>query len=187
MTLAHENGGDARFPDLFYGAENTDFVIDQHIMLGGTSFPGILQFFFLVHVNEHAAGKPLVKPRAKDFVRLKHHVAIRKYRCLPPLLDVLHGIERIGIETVGKRILQQKVGDRHQMLVVRMVQAITLQRAEIIRVAQLGAQRFENLPVNLSALLANFRSQMGAQIGDHLVVVQQGVVHVEQKNSFCSR
>ena len=67
------------------------------------------------------------------------------------------------------------------MAVVRMLDAITLQRAEVIRIAELGAQLLENRPVAFLALRADLARQMAPEIVGDPIVVQQRVVDVEKK------
>ena len=59
---------------------------------------------------------------------------------------------------------------------------ITLQRTEIVGVADLLAQRLENRPVAHGAVDAERVLEMCAQIKNHAVVIEQRVVDVEQKH-----
>ncbi len=67
------------------------------------------------------------------------------------------------------------------MAIVRILDAIPLQRAEIVGIAELDAELLENRPVALLALCADFAREMAAQVVGDAIVVEQGVVHVEEK------
>ena len=66
--------------------------------------------------------------------------------------------------------------------VARAGVAIALQRAEVVGVAELGAQLLEELPVVGAAVLADLGVEMRAQIGGDAVVVEQRVVDVEEED-----
>ncbi len=67
------------------------------------------------------------------------------------------------------------------MLIARMLHPIPLQRAEVVRVTQLGAQVFEDPPVSIAALQTELACKMRAEIVLHAIVVEQRVVAVEQE------
>src|SRR5579872_2863824 len=61
-----------------------------------------------------------------------------------------------------------------------MARAVPLQRPEVVCVSQFGTERLKDRPVVLLALASQLAIHEAHQIGDHAVVVQQSVVHVEQ-------
>jgi hypothetical protein len=61
-----------------------------------------------------------------------------------------------------------------------MPRAVPLQRAEIVRVPQFRAQRLEHGPVVLLALVSQLAIHVPHQIRDDAIVVEQGVIDVEQ-------
>jgi len=65
--------------------------------------------------------------------------------------------------------------------------SVSLQCAEIVGVAKLGAELLEDLPVAPFAFLAECADEVTAEIIDHRVVVEQGVVDVEQEHRVCHR
>src|SRR5262249_15007568 len=69
----------------------------------------------------------------------------------------------------------------------RVLHAVALQGAEVVGVAQLGPQLLEQGPVALLPLGPEGGGQVGAQVGGHPVVVQQGVVDVEQEDDGVTR
>src|SRR5690242_6401427 len=93
-------------------------------------------------------------------------------------------VERIRKQAIGEMIVDEIRRNRQQMRIVWIFDAITLQRAEIIGVSELGAQIFENLPVTIAARRANLFFQKSAQVARHAVVVEQRVIDVKKKNRF---
>ena len=61
---------------------------------------------------------------------------------------------------------------------------VALQGAQVVRIAQLGAQRFEYRPVPIPACGAEFALEMVPEVVLHAVVVEQRVVHVEQEHKL---
>ena len=62
--------------------------------------------------------------------------------------------------------------------------AVGLQGAEIIGVAQVGTKALEDAPVELRRFFADVLIEVTHQIGDHLVVIEQRVVHIEQVDDW---
>ena len=91
-------------------------------------------------------------------------------------------VERAREEPVGERIVDQERRDGEQVRVARVLDAVALQRAEVVGVAELGAQRFEDRPVALLALGADLAREVALQVGGDAVVVEQRVVDVEQEH-----
>ena len=74
---------------------------------------------------------------------------------------------------------------------VRILEPVLLQRAEVIGVPNLLTAGLEQTPVALALLEAKFLLEVRAQVANDLIVVQERVVHVEEKddplvlNLFC--
>ena len=66
----------------------------------------------------------------------------------------------------------------------RILDAIALQRAQIIRVTKFRAQLLEDGPVTLRALVADGVFEMALEVGGDTVVFEQRVVHVEEEDDF---
>ena len=66
-----------------------------------------------------------------------------------------------------------------------MLDAVPLQRAEIVGVPEFAPQLLEDLPVAPVALGSERLDQVTAQIVDDRVVVEQRVVDVEEKDGIC--
>src|SRR5579872_1914131 len=55
VTLFRENGRDFVAPDFLDRVEDTQFIVDQYVVIGGVEAFDIVQLAFLVNVNEDAA------------------------------------------------------------------------------------------------------------------------------------
>jgi hypothetical protein len=109
VALFGKNRGDFAAPDFLYFRQNADFVVDQDVMIGREAAFHVVQFFFLVNIDEHVAIHRLINPGALNLARLEDNVAVRKNCRRAPLFDVLNGVERIGIQARGERIVDEKV------------------------------------------------------------------------------
>jgi len=96
-------------------------------------------------------------------------------------------VERAGVQAICKRVIHQEGGHEQQPRIVHVAEAVALQRAQIVRVAQLGAQRFEDCPVAIAARDAELALEMTPEIVLHAVVVEQRVVTIEQKHDVIPR
>src|SRR5207245_9229330 len=117
-----------------------------------------------------------------DLPRLKDDVAVRQDDGRAAAAQVGDHVERAGIEPIGKRIVQQEERDAKELRVARPFDAISLQRAEVVGVAEPAAKLFEQIPVAPLAVLAKGVALMAAQILGDRVVVEERVVDVEQEH-----
>ena len=60
-----------------------------------------------------------------------------------------------------------------------MIDPVPLQRAEIVCVAELGAQLLEIIPVALLLIVADVALEIALHVGDDVVVVDQRVIDVK--------
>ena len=86
----------------------------------------------------------LEDPRAFDLARLKHHVTVRENDRRPTCAEPLDYVEGVGIK--------------------RMFAPVTLKCAEIIWIAQLGEELFENRPVPVPAGCPEFTLEVALQV-----------------------
>jgi molybdenum cofactor cytidylyltransferase len=182
VALPDKNGGHTRAPEFFDGCKDAQFVVNQNVMFGGIALLDVIEFLFFVHVNEHLTGGCIGQPGAIDLKWLKNDVAVRENDRRTPLLDVLDYFQRVRKQTVGKRIVDEKMRNDQQVRGARMLSAVTLQRAEVIRVAQLGSELLKSSPILLRTLRADFIGEVPLQVCCNAVVVQERVVDVEQKD-----
>lgn len=97
-----------------------------------------------------------------------------------------YGVECLRVEAVRERILEQEVRHRHHVRIVRVVGPVALQCAQVVGVPELGPQLLEDRPAAPLPLGADLALQMAFQIGGDPVVVEQGVIHVEQEDDTVS-
>ncbi len=91
-----------------------------------------------------------------------------------------------GIEAVGERIVDQERGHLQKARIADPWIPLrggtkALQCAQIIRIAQLTAQLLEDVPVTVTAVGAEFRRQVRAQVVLHGIVVEQRIVDIQQE------
>ena len=103
----------------------------------------------------------------------------------PSLPEFFEHLERIRIEPVGERIVDQELRHRKQpvrrLAVLFEVGAVALQRAEIVGIAEFLPELLEMRPVKLAGL-AELAGQVLAQIVGDAVVVEQRVVDIQKKD-----
>jgi len=99
---------------------------------------------------------------------------------LAPLVP--DGFERVGVEAIREGVVDEERGQGQEVGIAGVLDPVVLERAQIIRVAQLGPQLLEEGPVPLLALLAHLDRQESLQVGSDGVVVEERVVHVEEEH-----
>src|SRR6476646_9198555 len=99
MALSGENGGYFVAPDFFHFGQNANLVIDKNVMISREATFHVIQFFFLVNIDQHIAIDRLINAGALNLARLENDIAVRKNCRWAPLLDMLNGIKRIWIES----------------------------------------------------------------------------------------
>ena len=68
-----------------------------------------------------------------------------------------------------------------------MLHPIPLQRAQVVRVAQLAPQLLEDGPVSLLPLAPDLPLEVSLEIGPDVIVVDEGVVHVDEEHDGMAR
>ena len=63
-----------------------------------------------------------------------------------------------------------------------MLHPIALQRAQVVCVAELGPKLFEDGPIPRLPLVADLALEVALEIGGDVIVVDQRVVHVDEKD-----
>src|SRR5437660_1136134 len=90
-------------------------------------------------------------------------------------------IERARIQPAGKRIVNQKRRHQQQPRVAHISEPVALQRAQVVRVAQLGAQLLEDRPVPVPAFNTELAREMIPEIVLYKIIVEQRIVAVEEE------
>ena len=186
MPLLWEHRRHTRAPRLLHRVENPHLVVNQHVMVRWIALLHVVEFLFLVDVDHHLSVDGFAQSRALNLERLKNHVAVGQDRRLAVLFVLLDHVERAGEQPVREMVVHQEVRHRDDSEVARMIDPVALQRAQIVRVAELGAQLLEIIPVALLLLVADVALEIALHVGNDVVVVDQRVIDVKQKNNmFC--
>src|SRR5262249_43531817 len=135
-----------------------------------------------VDVNQDVAVNSLEQARAVDFAGLEDDVAVGEDDDRAPLFEVVDDVEGGWVEPIGERIVNEVVRDGEQVGIARGLDAVALKDAQVVGVAKLGAERLEDPPVALGALLAALALELALEIGGDAVVVEQGVVDVDEED-----
>src|SRR5471030_2965719 len=115
-------------------------------------------------------------------MRLEDHVAVRQQHHRAGRRQPRQRVQCARIQALGERIVEQEGRHAQQPRVAAGLLAETLQRAEVIDIAQFGAQRFEDVPVTRAAFGAELVFQPRAQVVLDTVVVEQRVVAIDQEH-----
>ena len=125
---------------------NAQFVLHQHVMFGRETLGDIVELLFFVQIDKDLTSDRLKQAGTVDLARLEDHITVGEDGRRPPLLDVFDDLQRAGKEAVNKWIVEQEAGNGEDARIARILAAIALQRAKIIRVSQLGSQLLEEAP-----------------------------------------
>src|SRR6516162_4098247 len=185
MALAGEHRGEPLTPDLLHRREDAQLVIDHHVVPGWVTLLDRGEHPLLVQVDEHPPLHRIPQSRALYLARLEYDVAIGQDHRWPEGAAVREHCQRARIEAIDEGIIEEKKRNTQQLLVIRMLQAIALQRAEVVRITELGAQLLEDLPVTVPARKAHLALEVRAQIVLHGIVIEKGIVDVEEKDGRC--
>src|SRR5213596_2976010 len=151
LALPGKYRGHTRPPGLLNRGQDTQLVVHQDVVFRWVKPLDVIQRLFFVNVDKHVAVYGFEDARAFDLAWLEHHVAIREDYRLPPRAEPLKHVERSGIETIGERVVHQEGRHGQQVNILRVLDPVTLQGAEIIAVAQLSKELFEDRPVSVAA------------------------------------
>src|SRR5271166_1970897 len=89
----------------------------------------------------------------------------------------------MGIEPVGKWVIDHPVCHPQQCRTVHILKPVKFERAQIIGVAELAGERFEDRPVPVASRCAIRLLQMFTQISLDAIIVEESVVDVEQEDN----
>jgi hypothetical protein len=182
MALARKDGSHPSMPGVLDGRQNAKLVVNHDVVIRGISPLNIAELALLVNVDEDVPIDRFEQTGALDLARLKDHVTVGEKDHRTPLAASLQRIEGVGIESIGKRIIRQKVGDRQKLRVSWVFDSVSLESAKIVGIAKLLAQFLKDCPVTLLSFRAHFSLEMPLEIGGYTVIVEQRVVHVKKRD-----
>ena len=84
-----------------------------------------------------------------------------------------------GVKAILERIIQEKAGKHQEVRVMQIFQAVTLQRPQVVCIAQLIEKISKNLPVALGRAFPEILPEVYEEIFLRSVVVEQGIVHID--------
>ena len=119
VALLRKDGRDAVAPGGLDRGQDTRLVVDQRVMGGGIAARDVLKLFLLVDVDQHMAVERLPQAGAQDLARLKDGVAVRENDGQSPFAGMAHRVERMRIEAIGERIVQEPIGGAEDRAIVR--------------------------------------------------------------------
>ena len=146
MTLLGKHGDHPVAPDFLHRRQDAKLVVDQHVALRRIEALDVVELLLLVDVDEDLAVERLPQAGPLDLARLENGVAVRQHHRPAPLPNVPDGVQRPGVKPVGERIVDQPARHQQETRIVQVLDPITLERAEIVGIAELAAQLLEDLP-----------------------------------------
>src|SRR5207244_758477 len=138
----------------------------------------------LVHIDQHAPLYRIPDARALDLARLEYYVAVGQDHRLPQGAQVLDRFERVRVQTILERILEHECRHLQQIRVVVEPDTEFLQRAQIIDIRELLAQRGQNGPISIAPIGAEGLFQAYAESGDEPTGAHKGLVDVQQEHGL---
>ena len=151
-------------------------------MIGRVEACDIVKLFLFVDVDEDTIVEGLPQAGSFHLARLEHGIAVGEDDGGPPLPHVRHHVQCPRIEAIGEGIIDQPTRHSQHLRSMQILRPVTLQRAEVIGVAELAPQLFENLPIAIAGGGAVGLFEVFAQMRLHPIVVDERVVDVEQED-----
>jgi hypothetical protein len=87
---------------------------------------------------------------------------------------MLDHVQHAREQAIGKRVVYQVKGELQEVGIARVLGAVALQGAEVIRVAEFLPQLLEDRPVALLTLSPERRREVALEVGDDPIVIEQG-------------
>jgi hypothetical protein len=141
----------------------------------------VIEFRLFVNVYKDVAFEGVAKAGAIDFAGLEDHIAVAENDGVAETAGVIDGVERLGEKTVREGIVDHEVGNFEELGVAGALDAIALEGSEVVGVTELGAELLEDLPVAVGATGTDFVLEMALEIGGDAIVVDKGVIDVEEE------
>src|SRR5881296_1128092 len=105
MTLAGKHGRDPRTPSAFDSGQDPRLVVDQYVMIRGISLGDIVEFMFLVDVNQDSGIEAVHQAGTPDLKRLKDYVAVTDNHRFAEASRIVDHSQRSGEQPVGEGII----------------------------------------------------------------------------------
>src|ERR1035437_9603971 len=142
----------------------------------------IVQFQFLVDIDQDVALEEFVQAGPVHLARLKHDISVAQNHRSPQSPRVFDCIQRLRIEAVGKGIIDHEMRHGQQLRIARLLDAVTLQRAQIVGVSEFATQLLEDFPIVLFGGLTYLICEVALQVFRHAIVIEQRIVYIEKEH-----
>src|SRR5207253_322771 len=187
VSLAREDGRQAVAPALLHRGQDAELVVDEHVVVRGEARLDVVELPLLVDVDQDAAVDRVEEPRALDLARLEDDIAVGQDDGRTERREMLEHVERAREEPVREGIVHEERGDREEMGIPRVLDPVALQRAQVVGVAELGAEVLEDGPVACFGLGTDLAPEIAPQVRGDAVVVDERVVDVEEEDDGARR
>src|ERR1700730_13757279 len=187
LPLPRQHCGHPVAPNFLYLSQNSRLVVHQNVAARGVALLDISQLLLLVDVYQHVSLDGLEDAGALDLARLEDDIPIGKDHRPRPASEALENIERSRVEPIGEGVIHQIRRHRQQMDVLRVLDPIALQGAEIVPVAQIAEQLLEDRPIAVATRRSELAFEMALEIGLDAIVVEQGVVDIDKEDGLVRR
>jgi hypothetical protein len=138
----------------------------------------------LVDIDENMAFGGLPKPGAGDLPGLEDGVAVGEDDDLTEALQVRHHLQGLGVKQVGEGVVHHPGAHAQDAGIVEVLLPVELEGAQVVGVSDLRPAVGEDLPVAGPGRLSVLLLEVGDQGLLKGIVIEEGIVDVEQKNPF---
>ena len=180
VTLLDEHGRHPLAPLLLDGVEDAELVVDEDVVVGRVPALDVAEHALLVDVDQDAAAERVPQARAADLAGLEDRVAVGQHDGRPRAGGVGDGLHRTGVEAIGEGVLEEEFRELEELRIAQVLEPVALQRAQVVGVAELGPELFEDRPVALRRGRAGQLVEVVVELRLDDVVVEERVVDVEQ-------
>src|SRR5262245_5301900 len=146
LPLQREHRGHAVAPVPLGRSEDPDLVVDEHVPIRREAALDVLELLLLVNVHEDPVHDG-PDTGAGDLARLEDRVAVGEHHRRCGLAEPGQGLERLRIETVRERIVEQILGGGEESLLPALRLPPLLDCAQIVAVAELHEAALLDRPV----------------------------------------
>ena len=166
--------------------QDPHLVVDEDVPLGGVPALHVVELFLLVDVDENAVDDRR-QTRARDLPRLEDRVAVREDDGRARVTQPREHVERMRVEAVGERVLEQVLGNGEQPRIPALRLPPLLHRAEVVAIPELHEAALLDRPVRGARIRTVRHDRGAARCRPDPVVVEQRVVRRRRGRSWSAR
>jgi Integrase core domain len=151
LALARKYRRHALSPDLLDGVKDAQLVVHQNVVLGREAPLDVVQDLLLVDVDQqHVSVGDSGQPSMFDLAWLKDDIAVRQDHGRAKAAQPLQHARGTRVQPVGERVVHEEGRHGQQLYLARVFDAEALKGADIIAIAQLLHQAFEDRPIAIA-------------------------------------